>query len=74
MWEALSQKLYFHSIDALLAMDGHGTFVWSAYLITVVVVAAILIAPRRRQRRFLRRLAGEIKRARGDRANVREDI
>lgn len=54
--------MYFESIDALLRMDGHGVFVWSAYAITAVVVVLLLIAPRRRQRRLLTELAGELRR------------
>ena len=45
--------MYFDSFEALLHMDGHGAFVWTAYLITMVVVAAILIAPGRRKKKFL---------------------
>ena len=54
--------MYFQSLDALLHMDGHGVFVWSAYLITSAVIALILVAPGRRRRRFLRQLAGEVRR------------
>ncbi len=54
--------MYFDTLDAVLHMDGHGAFVWSAYLITAVVVTLLLVAPRRRQRRFLRQLAGEVRR------------
>ncbi len=54
--------MYFDSLGAALAMDGHGVYVWSAYAISLVVVVLILLVPRRRQRRFLRRLAGEQKR------------
>ncbi|MBP6683251.1 MAG: heme exporter protein CcmD [Halioglobus sp.] len=54
--------MYFESLGAALAMDGHGAYVWSAYAISLVVVALILIVPRQRQRRFLRQLAGEQKR------------
>ena len=57
--------MYFDSFEALLTMDGHGAYVWTAYLITIVVIAAILIAPARRQKAFLRQLAGELKRTRG---------
>ena len=57
--------MYFDSLDAVLAMDGHGAFVWSAYLLTAVVIAVMFIAPRRRQKRFLRQLAGELKRNSG---------
>ena len=55
--------MYFDSVSAALAMDGHGAFVWAAYLIALVVVAILLVAPGRRQKRFLRQLAGEQKRS-----------
>ncbi|RLA49058.1 MAG: heme exporter protein CcmD [Gammaproteobacteria bacterium] len=64
--------MYFDSFDALLTMGGHGGFVWSAYLITILVMAAILIAPGRRRKKFLRQLAGELKRSRGD-PNITEE-
>ncbi len=54
--------MYFDSLGAILHMDGHGGFVWSAYLITIAVLALLLLAPRRRQRRFLRQLSGELRR------------
>jgi heme exporter protein D len=54
--------MYFDSLSAALSMDGHGAYVWSAYAITLCVVLLILLAPRRRQRKFLRRLSGEQKR------------
>ena len=54
--------MYFQSVDALLYMDGHGVFVWSAYLITAVVIAFTLLAPGRRRRQCLKRLAGEVRR------------
>jgi heme exporter protein D len=56
--------MYFQSLEALLYMDGHGPFVWSAYLISALVVAVILVSPGRRRRRFLRQIAGEVKRQR----------
>ena len=57
--------MYFDNLGAVLSMDGHGVFVWSAYLIALVVLAVILIAPLRRKRRFLAQLGGELKRAQG---------
>jgi heme exporter protein D len=54
--------MYFDSFEAALTMAGHGAFVWSAYAITMVVLAIILLAPRRRRIRYLRELAGELKR------------
>ncbi len=65
--------MYFHSLDAVLHMDGHGAFVWSAYLITAAVVTVMLLAPRRRQRRFLRQLAGELRRQQGRSVVSEED-
>jgi len=57
--------MYFDSLQALLAMDGHGAFVWSAYLVAAVVVALLVVIPGRRRRRILRELEGELKRAAG---------
>jgi heme exporter protein D len=57
--------MYFDSPHALLTMDGHGVYVWTAYLVTVVVIAAVLLAPVRRRKRFLLQLAAELKRKQG---------
>ena len=45
--------MYFDSIRALIEMDGHGLFVWSAYAISLTVMGVLVIAPYRRQRRLL---------------------
>lgn len=55
--------MYFDSLHALLVMEGHGAYVWSAYLVTILVIVAVLIAPVRRRKRFLLQLAGELKRS-----------
>ena len=57
--------MYFDSLSALLVMEGHGVFVWSAYAISIAVVIALLLAPGRRQRRLLRGLAAELRRQQG---------
>ncbi len=57
--------MYFESMAAALQMDGHGAFVWSAYLITLGAIVLILYAPRRREKRFLRQLEGQIRRSGG---------
>ncbi|QIB64407.1 heme exporter protein CcmD [Kineobactrum salinum] len=54
--------MYFESLAAALAMDGHGAFVWSAYLITLVVVVFMLYLPRHREKQILRRLEGQHRR------------
>ena len=38
--------MYFDSLEALLAMEGHGPYVWAAYGITLLVLALVLSAPR----------------------------
>jgi heme exporter protein D len=48
--------MYFDSVQALLAMEGHGPFVWAAYALTTAVVAAMVLVPLRRRRRLLREL------------------
>ncbi len=58
--------MYFQSLNELLHMDGHGAFVWTAYIITIAVIAVILVAPLRRQRGVLRQLAGELRRQQGE--------
>ena len=65
--------MYFDSLDAVVYMDGHGPFVWSAYFITAAVVTLLLVAPRRRQRRFLRRLAGDVRRRQGQPVAIEEE-
>jgi heme exporter protein D len=57
--------MYFDSLQTLLTMDGHGVYVWSAYLVTITVIAATLLAPRYRRKRFLQQLAAELERAKG---------
>lgn len=57
--------MYFDSLGAMLHMDGHGSYVWSAYLITLIVLAILLLAPRRRQRRILQQLDGELRQRQG---------
>ncbi len=54
--------MYFESLSAALHMDGHGVFVWSAYLATTLVVAAVLVVPKRREKLFFRQLQGVLKR------------
>jgi len=57
--------MYFDSLNALLTMDGHGAYVWTAYAVTLLVIIAILCVPLWRRRRVLRLLRGELARAQG---------
>jgi len=49
--------MYFDSWSALFSMDGHGVYVWSAYLISLSVLALLVWWPLSRNKRFLSRLA-----------------
>jgi len=54
--------MYFESIEALIAMGGHGPYVWSAYSITLVVLVGLVVAPLRRRRQFLVNLRMRLRR------------
>ena len=54
--------MYFDSVSAALAMDGHGGYVWSAYLVTLLVVLVLVLVPRRRGREILKQIDGEHRR------------
>lgn len=55
--------MYFDSLEALLHMNGHGTYVWSVYLIATLVVTLLVVIPIKRKRRALQTLAPEITRS-----------
>lgn len=46
--------MYFSSISELMAMNGHGAYVWSAYGITLFALLLLFWLPARRNRRFFR--------------------
>ena len=52
----------FDSFGDLLAMSGHGGYVWSSYALALGVVVLIIVAPLRRRRRFLAEQASRLKR------------
>lgn len=54
--------MYFDSVAAALDMAGHGGYVWSAYIISMLVIAYLLLVPRLRQQRLKRQIAGELRR------------
>ena len=55
--------MYFESLQAAVLMDGHGAYVWGAYGASLLLLALMLAAPLRRERRLLRELRGEQRRA-----------
>jgi heme exporter protein D len=61
--------MYFDNLHAVLAMGGHGIYVWTAYLVSTSVIVLLLLAPLRRRKRTLAQLAGELKRNRDPREN-----
>ena len=54
--------MYFDSVQAAMTMDGHGVYVWMAYLVAIAVIAIVLVAPTLRSKRILKQLAGEHRR------------
>jgi len=46
----------FDSIDAFIAMGGHGPYVWAAYGLSLAIMAWLALAPLRRQRALLAEL------------------
>jgi heme exporter protein D len=42
--------MYFNTVSELLAMEGHGPYVWFCYGITAVVLCGLLVGARRRRR------------------------
>ncbi len=58
--------MYFETIDALIAMDGHGPYVWSAYAIALVVLSGLIIAPLRKKRQLLVELRMQLRRQQGN--------
>jgi heme exporter protein D len=59
--------MYFDSVDALLAMDGHGPYVWSVYLLVLAVLGWLVLAPWLAHRRLRRDI---LRRARRDAATA----
>lgn len=47
-------QFQFDSIAALMAMNGHGPYVWAAYAITLVCLVALVWVPVAQKRRFIR--------------------
>ena len=57
--------MYFDSVQAVIEMEGHGAFVWSAYAMTVLVLIIMVMIPLKRRRRLLRDIGGEMRREEG---------
>jgi heme exporter protein D len=55
--------MFFDSWQSMIYMGGHGAYVWAAYVISVLVLVLLMLSPLQRQRRLLRELRGEARRA-----------
>ncbi|MFT3931499.1 MAG: heme exporter protein CcmD [Spongiibacteraceae bacterium] len=56
--------MQFDSLTAVWAMGGHGAYVWSAYVISIVTLVAIIAIPVQRSRRIVDEIrSGEQRRA-----------
>lgn len=51
----------FPSVNAFLAMNGHGVYVWSAYGISALVLLWVALAPVKRRRKLLAAMASRLK-------------
>ncbi len=54
--------MYFDSIQAAWQMDGHGPYVWGAYLSTLFVIALLIIGPVMRAKTARKQLLAESRR------------
>lgn len=52
--------MYFANFQDLLTMDGHGIYVWSAVLISLVVLAWLIVAPILSRRALLKEVSRDI--------------
>jgi heme exporter protein D len=57
-------KMYFASLQDLLIMDGHGIYVWSTVIVTLLVMVWLLVAPMLSRRALLKEVARDILRER----------
>lgn len=55
--------MYFQSLAQLWQMDGHGPYVWSAYLIVALVMIGLVRRPLVRRRRTLERVRSRLRAA-----------
>ena len=54
--------MYFENFQALMHMDGHGVYVWSAVAVAVVALLWLIIAPLAKQRGLLKEISRDIQR------------
>tara|TARA_B110001450_G_scaffold181412_1_gene169516 strand:- start:72 stop:266 length:195 start_codon:yes stop_codon:yes gene_type:complete len=62
-------KFQFESLQQLLTMDGHGSYVWTAVLVSMAVMLWLIVSPLLDSRRALKDVARDIARV----ANSKEE-
>ena len=62
--------MYFESFSALLTMDGHGPYVWTAYAVTFTVLIGLVISPLLKKRRFIQQQRMQLRREQGPTART----
>ena len=62
--------MYFDSLAAALAMDGHGAYVWTVVLISFLVVLQLLVVPVLRSRRLIIEQRGALRREQREVSNA----
>jgi heme exporter protein CcmD len=55
-------RFQFDSLQELLEMAGHGQFVWTAVLVSLLVMAWLLIKPLQQHQENLRNIARQVQR------------
>jgi len=65
--------MYFDSLIELIAMDGHGAYVWSVYGLAAVVLTYLFITPLYRQRLFAIQIKGQMRREKSVQNQTRQD-
>ena len=55
--------MIFDSVSDLFLMDGHGSYVWFSYGVTLLVLLMVALEPGRRRRAVQRRVCAELRRA-----------
>lgn len=54
--------MFFESFSELIAMDGHGGYVWFCYGVASCVITSLIVQPLQSKRRFLKQQAAILKR------------
>ena len=55
-------NFYFADFQSFLLMDGHGIYVWSALIITLLVMVWLIVSPLISRRALLKEVARDIQR------------